>query len=214
MNSPSLSSTPPLYVCLYSKYSTHCKKFLEFLLSDEKNSIMDMKMLCVDYEPLRRIVIQDIPHFDITTVPTLLVFHSHGGMEKFEGFQAFSYVTQICSPSSNTSSTSLSLQSSLQPPQSLSTSTPSGMTVESSSSTSSLPEPSPIETPPHMTMTQNQDIPPEATYGTKKKESVMNLAATMAKQREQEEEKSNPNPYVKVAQAQETIMNSSTPIHI
>ena len=64
--------------------------------------------------------------------------------------------------------------------------------------------------PPHpplsLERTAEDSLPTEAKYVNKKKESILSLAASMAKQRESEDEQMHPNPYAKVQEAQESIM--------
>jgi hypothetical protein len=47
-------------------------------------------------------------------------------------------------------------------------------------------------------------------YVSKKKENILSLAASMAKQRESEDEQMHPNPYAKAQEAQEAIMTKRT----
>lgn len=193
-------------VCLYSKYSERCKKFLDYV----STTSIDMKMLCIDNEKVRRVIENDKPHYSITTVPCILVFHINGAMEKFEGFQAFQYTKTVAD--------GIEKSAKMFPPAlEERNKDPVGNNDGSQQIQNVVVHQTPEEIlsmdghngsdesiqplgPP-----QGSDVPVEAVQFNKKKENILSMAMSMAKQREVEDEKLNPNPYMKTKMAQEEI---------
>uniref|UniRef100_A0A6C0D080 Thioredoxin domain-containing protein n=1 Tax=viral metagenome TaxID=1070528 RepID=A0A6C0D080_9ZZZZ len=219
-----------IVVCLYSKYSEKCRSFLEYV----STTPLDMKMLCIDNENVRKLLEKDEPRYRIRMVPCLLIFQMNGVMEKKEGFESFEYVQQILKElrhvpnpivfdGSNTtpmipvnSINSINSTNAINP-SSHAASIQNMENMERFGPVPPMPHPSlPLPTSPNSNQTFTEkfdtidevssELPTEAQYVTKKKENILTLAATMAKQRESEDEKMNPNPYAKAQEAQEAIM--------
>lgn len=89
-------------VCLYSKYSQRCKEFL-----DDLHPSMDVQMLCVDNETVRKSILQDQHGYNIKTVPCVFLFYPNGRLEKYEGSDAFTWLRKMLEI----------LESQRQPPQ-------------------------------------------------------------------------------------------------
>lgn len=220
-----------IVVCLYSKYSEKCRSFLEYV----STTPLDMKMLCIDNEKVRHLMEKDEPRYRIRMVPCLLIFQMNGVMEKKEGFESFEYVQEILKELRHVPNP-IALDSGSTPmipvnPMTLSTENRTNMSATSIqnvqnmenmerfgpvppmphpslSSPSSMPSVNPSLTEKFETMEEtSSELPTEAQYVTKKKENILTLAATMAKQRENEDEKMHPNPYAKAQEAQEAIMS-------
>jgi hypothetical protein len=176
-----------------------------------------MKMLCVDNEKVRELLEQDYPRYHIRMVPCLLIFQMNGVMEKKEGFESFEYVQnvlkqlQVVPTTTDSKMTMIPVTEKFiqdtpmekmerfgpQPPKPHPTIPfPPTPTFEQSPINDSMPSPT----------TDNQELPTEALYVSKKKENILSLAASMAKQRESEDEQMHPNPYAKAQEAQEKIM--------
>ena len=206
-------------VCLYSKYSEKCRSFLEYV----STTPLDMKMLCVDNEKVRELLEQDDPRYHIRMVPCLLIFQMNGVMEKKEGFESFEYVQNVLKQLQVIPTTTESKMTMIpvtekfiqdtpmekmerfgpQPPKPHpSIPFPPSAFDQPPTNDASVMSSSPASTIP----TDNQELPTEALYVSKKKENILSLAASMAKQRESEDEQMHPNPYAKAQEAQEAIM--------
>lgn len=83
------------YLLIYSKFSSHCKEFIE-LLSNLPN--INLNYLCIDNPKTRKRILDD-KNLNITKVPTLLIVSEIAGvLQKFEGNQAFVYFKTILAP--------------------------------------------------------------------------------------------------------------------
>ena len=213
-----------IVVCLYSKYSEKCRSFLEYV----STTPLDMKMLCIDNENVRKLMEKDEPRYRIRMVPCLLIFQMNGVMEKKEGFESFEYVQQILKElrhvpnpisldGSSTPMIPVNSINSINPSSTNGTSKQNMENMERFGPVPPMPHPSlPLPASPNSNHVSTEkfetpsdmssELPTEAQYVTKKKENILTLAATMAKQRESEDEKMNPNPYAKAQEAQEAIM--------
>lgn len=70
-----------IIVVFYSRYSQQSLQFLEKI-----EKIMEVRKLCVDNENVRNKVITEKENYQIEYVPTTLIFHPEGVMEKYAGF--------------------------------------------------------------------------------------------------------------------------------
>lgn len=209
-----MSSTVPtkdIVVLLYSKYSTKCQAFLRALegMAEQASALpITLHMLCVDNEEVRQLLQQDAHGYSVQRVPCILVFSASGLLEKFEGVDAASWLqkTKRLLQESVPVSASTPIPQSVSP---LPTSTtfldqsPPSTTMESkgagSSSTSSKSNMGTAGASPSPAGTAT------AQMMTRKKENILSVAASMAKQREKEDEILNPNPYAKAHEAQKRI---------
>jgi len=178
-------------ILLYSKYSTRCQTFLRALeaLADDAPSVQ-LHMLCVDNEEVRKLLHVDTHGYQVQRVPCVLVFNATGLLEKFEGVDTAAWLQreQARKAASATSRTETMLPS-------VSSMMATGM--------NDAVQPDVVET---------QEPPPAAgavkgtdQIMTRKRENILSVAATMAKQREKEEENSIPNPFAKAQEAQQRI---------
>lgn len=88
--------TQQLSVLLYSQYSPSSKRFLELLKQspvDFTNTI-GLNSLCVDNEEIRKKITDSI-HIEIQNVPCILLVYSDGGVEKYDGSNAFRWAEEI-----------------------------------------------------------------------------------------------------------------------
>ena len=183
--------TPDIAILLYSKYSTRCQTFLRALeaLTDDAPKTQ-LHLLCVDNEDVRKLLHVDAHGYQVQRVPCVLVFHAAGLVEKFEGVDTASWLQREQARKAPTLPTVTA-----DAPPVLPSSTPSSSSVS--------------QTP------QTPQTPPEAVQGTdqimtRKRENILSVAATMAKQREKEEESTIPNPYAKAQEAQQRIQAGGT----
>lgn len=76
-------------VLMYSKYSSACDRLLQMM-----NPVLDFRKICIDHDAVRQLVVSDPKRFQIRTVPCILVFFANGGMNKFEGEDAFRWARE------------------------------------------------------------------------------------------------------------------------
>jgi hypothetical protein len=77
-------------VVFYSRYS---QSSLSFLSEIEK--IMDVRKLCIDNEDVRTKVLEENENYNIECVPSVLIFHSNGFLEKQTGEECFSWLEKV-----------------------------------------------------------------------------------------------------------------------
>jgi hypothetical protein len=77
-------------VVFYSRYS---QPSLNFLTEIEK--IMDIRKLCVDNENVREKILEEKENYSIECVPSVLIFHSNGFLEKQAGNQCFEWLEKV-----------------------------------------------------------------------------------------------------------------------
>lgn len=83
------------YLLIYSKFSSHCKEFIELITALPN---INLNFLCIDNPKTRNRILQD-KHLNITKVPTLLIVSEIAGvLQKFEGNQAFIYLKTVLTP--------------------------------------------------------------------------------------------------------------------
>jgi hypothetical protein len=107
-------------VLMYSKYSKRCESILQLM-----NPVMDFRKICIDHDEVRKLVLKDEKKYQVQTVPCILVFYSSGVMNKYEGNDAFRWVSETIGrmqtisappPSPAPSSVVSSVVSSVAPP--------------------------------------------------------------------------------------------------
>ena len=67
-------------VVFYSRYN---QKSIDFV--NDLGEIMEIRKLCVDSSDVRQAIVGEKEHYNIRKVPTVLIFHSNGFLEKHEG---------------------------------------------------------------------------------------------------------------------------------
>lgn len=72
-----------IIVVFYSRYSQQSLSFLE-----EIEKIMEVRKLCIDNENVRDSVISEKENYKIEYVPSILIFHSNGIMERHSGMKS------------------------------------------------------------------------------------------------------------------------------
>ena len=72
-----------IIVVFYSRYSQKSLNFLE-----EIEKIMEVRKLCIDNENVRGAIISEKENYKIEYVPSILIFHSNGFMEKHSGYES------------------------------------------------------------------------------------------------------------------------------
>lgn len=84
---------PREYVLLYSKYSQHCKRLMGKIENAPVDLIDAMGLIpvSVDNERIHDRILADSVA-DVSVVPTILAVYADGGVDKFEGNQAFGWV--------------------------------------------------------------------------------------------------------------------------
>ena len=95
---------------LYSKYSKHCTDLINRIDLSNIDFTKETKLLpvCIDNDEIRKKIISST-NIEIHSVPTVLIIYEDGGVEKYEGEDAFSWVEDIINKKS--------LQKPLQLPQ-------------------------------------------------------------------------------------------------
>lgn len=79
-------------VVIYSRYCDESLQFLE-LLEKENNIKMDIRKLCIDNKKIQNQVLKS--QIGITKVPTIMVHHSNGEVEKYEEETCFEWLKFI-----------------------------------------------------------------------------------------------------------------------
>jgi hypothetical protein len=79
-------------VVIYSRYCDESLQFLE-LLEKENNIKMDIRKLCIDNKKIQNQVLES--KIGISKVPTIMVHHSNGEVEKYEEETCFEWLKFI-----------------------------------------------------------------------------------------------------------------------
>lgn len=77
-------------VIYYSRYS---KDSLEFLQQVEQ--LMEVRKICVDNVSVREKILEEEQNYNIRVVPSLLIFHSNGFLEKQNGMACYEWLKSI-----------------------------------------------------------------------------------------------------------------------
>lgn len=77
-------------VVFYSRYSQPSLSFL-----NEIEKIMEVRKLCVDNEDVRTKILEEDENYNIDCVPSLLIFHSNGFLEKQVGKDCFQWLEKV-----------------------------------------------------------------------------------------------------------------------
>lgn len=77
-------------VVFYSRYSQSSLNFL-----GEIEKIMDVRKLCVDNEDVRTKILEEKENYGIECVPSVLIFHSNGFLEKQLGSECFEWLEKV-----------------------------------------------------------------------------------------------------------------------
>ena len=83
-----MNSVPNNVICLYSKFSSNSKNFVEAA------SNLPINFICIDNKDIRNRIISD-SKLTISFVPCILCLFSDGRLEKYEGTDAFSWLEDI-----------------------------------------------------------------------------------------------------------------------
>ena len=85
-------------VLIYSNYSKNSKKIMEILKSSPvdltTNEDIKLNLLCIDNETVRKKILNSTK-LSIEKVPCVLVVHADGGVEKYDGVNAFNFIEEI-----------------------------------------------------------------------------------------------------------------------
>jgi hypothetical protein len=84
------------FVLLYSKYSPNSNKLLDSLKNSRHDltQVVPLQLVCVDNEMVRDRIMKD-KTIQISSVPCILIIYNDGGVEKFEGTNAFNWVDEL-----------------------------------------------------------------------------------------------------------------------
>lgn len=77
-------------VVFYSRYSQSSLSFL-----NEIEKIMEVRKLCVDNENVRTKILEENENYNVELVPSVLIFHSNGFMEKQSGDDCFEWLEKV-----------------------------------------------------------------------------------------------------------------------
>ena len=83
-----MNSVPNNVICLYSKFSSNSKNFVE------SAGNLPINFICIDNKDIRNRIISD-SKLTISFVPCILCLFSDGRLEKYEGSDAFSWLEDI-----------------------------------------------------------------------------------------------------------------------
>lgn len=79
-----------IVVVFYSRYS---KDSLEFLQQVEQ--LMEVRKLCVDNANVREQILLEEENYQVRVVPSLLIFHSNGFLEKQNGMECYEWLKSV-----------------------------------------------------------------------------------------------------------------------
>lgn len=87
---------------LYSKYSVNSKKFMDMLdqIPENVKSEFKLNLLCIDNEKVRKSILNS-NQINIKIVPCILLIYADGGVQKYEGPDAFVWIEEIISKLTN-----------------------------------------------------------------------------------------------------------------
>ena len=80
-------------VVIYSRYCNESLQFLESLEQNTETFKMDIRKLCIDNENIRERVLDS--KLGIKSVPTILIYHANGEVEKYEENTCFEWLDFI-----------------------------------------------------------------------------------------------------------------------
>ena len=88
-------TTPQLCVLLYSKYSPKSKELMDLLEKApvDLTSSIGLQAVCIDNDQIRK-KIQTATSVGVSAVPTILIVHNTGAVEKYEAEHAFMWAEQ------------------------------------------------------------------------------------------------------------------------
>lgn len=79
-----------IVVVYYSRYS---KESLDFLQQVEQ--LMEVRKICVDNTEVREQILNEEQNYKIRVVPSILVFHSNGFLEKQNGMECYEWLKSV-----------------------------------------------------------------------------------------------------------------------
>jgi hypothetical protein len=79
-----------IVVVYYSRYS---KESLEFL--EQVEQLMEVRKICVDNTDVRQQILDEEHNYKIRVVPSILVFHSNGFLEKQNGMECYEWLKSV-----------------------------------------------------------------------------------------------------------------------
>ena len=85
-------------ILLYSKYSQHSNQLMKIIDESNTDFIKNVNLtnLCVDNEIIRKRILNS-KNIIVQIVPCILILYTDGGVEKYEGEDAFKWVEEIIS---------------------------------------------------------------------------------------------------------------------
>jgi hypothetical protein len=86
-----------LSVLLYSKYSQHSKRLMDMIQNspiDLTSDNVGLNFICIDNKDIRLRIVKS-KQLDINVVPCILIVYKDGGVEKYDGANAFQWVEEI-----------------------------------------------------------------------------------------------------------------------
>jgi hypothetical protein len=85
-------------ILLYSKYSQYSNKLIKLIEESNTDFVKNVNLtnLCVDNEDVRKRILKS-KNIIIQNVPCILILYNDGGVEKYEGDDAFKWVEEIIS---------------------------------------------------------------------------------------------------------------------
>jgi hypothetical protein len=97
-------------VAFYSRYHEQSLEFVEKL-----ENILSIRKLCVDEKEVRKTITSETKNYNVRKVPSVLVFHPNGFLEKMEGLNECDSWFNDISKSSNPDSNKTILQEEVKP---------------------------------------------------------------------------------------------------
>ena len=103
---------------LYSKYSKYCTDLIDRIEKSNIDFTKETKLLpvCIDNEDIRKKIISS-SNIEIHSVPTVLIIYEDGGVEKYEGDDAFNWVEDILNKKHTLSPPTMQQQPPMMPQQ-------------------------------------------------------------------------------------------------
>jgi len=197
-----------IILLFYSKYSNICKNIIKLI-----SPHLEFRKICVDHPDIRNIILDEKDKYNIREVPCILIFHSNGIMNKYEGENALEWVDLFLKNNIKVDTTNKKTFINSIPSNNIESN--ENNDIQSSSIENNIDSNENIIE--NLSMKRQIDTTPliqnndnnidtnrrdcnnnEKRILDKKNDSIMNIAQQLQSQREKEDEMKNPNAISKI----------------